>query len=119
MQISEVRKLVGKNLGFDLDGSPGSVAALSQADAVRVGDGIANYILSNPGLFTADQIAGARKIANADDFGQPLRDTSFDWGMFGSEVSNTFGNWSQWVKWLAFGALGLFLYNLAMRPKNK
>jgi hypothetical protein len=92
MTIPDARNAVGKQLGlYFFDGSADAYANLSQADQVRVSDALKAYIVANSGAFTADQVANARKNMASAAYDTGLADTSFDLGMFGSEVLNNAG----------------------------
>lgn len=83
MTIEQARKIVGQKLGFpNFDGSVSAYSKLSQADQVRLTDGLAQFIVNNPTQFTADQVDLSKKRVASPLFNRPLEDTSFDYGQF-------------------------------------
>lgn len=90
MNITELRKQIGQNLGFGsgFDGTPNAYSKLSASNQIRLTDAMAQYIANHPSGFTPDQVAMSERRVESSLFGSGLNDTSFDWGMFGNEMLN-------------------------------
>lgn len=71
--LRAARVAVAGPLGLAIvNGTPGELATLSQADQIRLLDEVATFIVANQGLFSIQQIETARRRTNQPSFRVPV-----------------------------------------------
>ena len=91
MSITEARARVGTQLGYpNFGGSIAAYQALTSQQQIDLDNGVAAFIVANPGYFTPAQVSLSQaRVASPQ---QSIQDTSINWTDFGNAVVDNAGS---------------------------
>lgn len=85
LKVSDANRIVMQHWNRPANSLPNEIP---DKDRMAFYDDVAEYIATHSSEFTPEANEYARRRLSSDLYLKPLADTSFNWGMFGSEMGN-------------------------------